>query len=270
MFTKLGFKILALRLGRVLGSILYTDQYGIVPGRDIRYTIFVSKHWPNYTSIRQVRWRFSWTLPRLLTVLFGMHWIWFSNILDMGKIFVAGSRSSFRALCPLSCLMGGRWLHMNWVQEFVKVTHYRQRCLCFLLSPFLISCVPKCRDWVSNVGPRFIRLSLLQMTVLVSCMTSGTPKSFSDMSTSIVWLQAIRPKLWCYHFGPGQRLPSLYDWNCNNRTSRLWAILGEPNCLEFTMVRSSVILTVFSTYSLICRLDVHYGLIELVLFAARC
>ena len=91
MFTKLGFKILALRLGRVLGSILYTDQYGIVPGRDIRYTIFVSKHWPNYTSIRQVRWRFSWTLPRLLTVLFGMHWIWFSNILDMGKIFVAGS-----------------------------------------------------------------------------------------------------------------------------------------------------------------------------------
>ena len=50
----------------------------------------------------------------------------------------------------------------------------------------------------------------------------------------------------------------------------MWEILGEPNSLEFTMVRNSVVLTVFNTYSLICRLDVHYELIELVLFAARC
>ena len=71
---------------------------------------------------------------KVLIVSFGMRWIWFSNILDMGKIFVAGSRSSFRTLCPLSCLMGGRWIHLNWVQEFVKGTHYRQRCLCSLLS----------------------------------------------------------------------------------------------------------------------------------------
>ena len=111
------------------------------------------------------------------------------------------------------------------------------------------------------------------MTVLFSCMTSGTPKSFSEISRSIVWLQAcdvIRPRLWCCHLDPGRRLPSLYDWNCNNWVSRLWEILGEPNCLEFTLVHSSVILTVFSTYSLICRLNVHYWLIELVLFAARC
>ena len=53
-------------------------------------SIFVSKHWPNYTSIRQVRrievWLFSWTLPRLLTVSFGMRWIWSSNILDWAKV----------------------------------------------------------------------------------------------------------------------------------------------------------------------------------------
>ena len=50
----------------------------------------------------------------------------------------------------------------------------------------------------------------------------------------------------------------------------MWSILSKPNCLEFTMVHNSVVLTVFSTYLLICRLDVHYELIELVLFAARC
>ena len=56
------------------------------------------------------------------------------------------------------------------------------------------------------------------------CMTSGTLKSFSDMSTNIVWLQAcdlIRPRLWCCHFGRGQRLSSLYDCNWNNWVSML-------------------------------------------------
>ena len=56
------------------------------------------------------------------------------------------------------------------------------------------------------------------------CMTSGTLKSISDMSTNIVWLQACdltRPSLWCCHFGPGQRLPSLYEWNWINWVSRL-------------------------------------------------
>ena len=280
----MGPKILAHR--RASWALFFSPTNMIsFPVGTFAMSIFVSKHWSNYTFIRQVRrGLFSCTLPRRLTVSFGMRWIWFSNILDLGKIYVAGSRSSFRALCPLSCLMGGRWIHLNWVQEFVKGTHYRQRCLCSLLSHSSIFCVPKYKDWVSNVGLCLIRLSVLQMTVLVSCITSGTPKSFSDMSTSIVWLPAcdsIRPRLWCYHFGPGQRLPSLYDWNCNNWASRLWAILGEPNCLEFTMVHNSVVLTVFSTYSLtvltvfstyslICRLDVHYGLIELVLFAARC
>ena len=37
MFTKLGPIILAIRLGRVFGSLLHTDQYGIVSGIDIRY-----------------------------------------------------------------------------------------------------------------------------------------------------------------------------------------------------------------------------------------
>ena len=35
--AKLGPKILALRLHRVLSSLLHTDQYGFVPGRDIRH-----------------------------------------------------------------------------------------------------------------------------------------------------------------------------------------------------------------------------------------
>ena len=34
--AKLGPKFLAHRLGRVLGSLLHSDQYGFVPGRDIR------------------------------------------------------------------------------------------------------------------------------------------------------------------------------------------------------------------------------------------
>ena len=34
--AKLGSKILAHRLGRVLGSLLHSDQYGFVPRRDIR------------------------------------------------------------------------------------------------------------------------------------------------------------------------------------------------------------------------------------------
>ena len=171
---------------------------------------------------------------KVLIVSFGMRWIWFSNILDMGKIFVAGSRSSFRTLCPLSCLMGGRWIHLNWVQKFAKGTHYRQRCLCSLLSHSLFFCVTKCRYWVSNVDPRLIRLSVLQMTVLVSCMASGTPKSFSDMSTSIVWLPAcdsIRSRLWCCHFSSGQRLPSLYDWNWNNWVSRVVGNSGRDKLL---------------------------------------
>ena len=100
--AKSGPKILAHRLGRVLGSLLYTEKYGFDPGRDIRHAHICFKHWPNYTSIRQVRrGLFSCTLPRLLTVSLGMRWICDSNILNVGKNFVAESMSSFRALCPL-------------------------------------------------------------------------------------------------------------------------------------------------------------------------
>ncbi|KAF4146197.1 Reverse transcriptase (RNA-dependent DNA polymerase) [Phytophthora infestans] len=35
--AKLGPKILAYRLGSALGSLLHSDQYGFVPGRDIRH-----------------------------------------------------------------------------------------------------------------------------------------------------------------------------------------------------------------------------------------
>ena len=36
------------------------------------------------------------------------------------------------------------------------------------IEPFLHFCVLKCRDWVSNVSLRLIRLSVSQMTVLFS------------------------------------------------------------------------------------------------------
>ena len=137
MFTKLGPKILALRLSRVLGSLLYTDQYGSVPGRDIRHAYICFQALAQlYSDSTSPAGAVLLYFAKVLIVSFGMRWIWLSNILDMGKIFVAVSRSSFRALWYLSCLMGGRWIHLNWVQEFVKGTHYRQRCLCSLLSHF--------------------------------------------------------------------------------------------------------------------------------------
>ena len=235
--------------------------------------IFVFKDWPNYTPIRQVRrGLFSWTLPMLLIVSFRMRWISFSNILDLGKIFVAGSRFSFWALWPLSCLMGDRWLYLNWVQ-------YRQgdplspALFVLFIEPFLKKLRAKMQGLGLQCGYSSHSVISFADDCTGLCMTSGTLKSISDMSTNIVWLQACdltRPSLWCCHFGPGQRLPSLYEWNWINWVSRLWEILSEPSCLEFTMVRNSVVLTVFNTYSLICRIFDHYELVELVLLAIRC
>ena len=141
--------------------------------------------------------------------------------------------------------MGDRWLYLNWVQ-------YRQgdplspALFVLFIEPFL----KKLRAKMQGLGLQCGYSSHSVISFADDCtglsMTSGTLKSISDMSTNIVWLQAcdsLSPRLWCCRFGLGQLLPSLSDWNWNIWVSRLWTIRGVPNCLEFTMVHSSVILT---------------------------
>ena len=115
---------------------------------------YFSKHWPNYTPslVEAVLLDFAKTFDSVVWDALDIG----SIILDLGNIFVAGSRSSFRALSflmfngrPLAQLKGAGARQGNLLSPALFV---------IFIEPFLIFCGPKCRDWVSNVGFHLILL----------------------------------------------------------------------------------------------------------------